>query len=353
MKIVLRVIIILILFLSCRVLFERSIYDIRGLAKIDPIPKTKELIKEEKYVDAYEYLEYFFQFNYVSENKEAQDLLNEIENKRAKLSYQSSKLVEGIINGISDEAIGNTSAIISDFFLFGDLRDLTIQAIKYSNNEEVDEVIVGLSAIGVIATATTYATMEATAPAKVGISTLKIARRSNKMPNWIIKYLKETTPIIKETKSIKPISKFLDSVSLIKKENNIIQTVDIISKTKDFSSLTKASKISAKFGNQSSSLLKIAGKNSISLLDSLKYYSNSTILFASKYGENGLKALSKLGTKRFLIRMTKTTYKGNMDFIYNYLLKNIPSYILTILIVLGFSYFLNLFRKTLGIKKGA
>lgn len=245
MKIVLRVIIILILFLSCRVLFERSIYDIRGLAKIDPIPKTKELIKEEKYVDAYEYLEYFFQFNYVSENKEAQDLLNEIENKRAKLSYQSSKLVEGIINGISDEAIGNTSAIISDFFLFGDLRDLTIQAIKYSNNEEVDEVIVGLSAIGVIATATTYATMEATAPAKVGISTLKIARRSNKMPNWIIKYLKETTPIIKETKSIKPISKFLDSVSLIKKENNIIQTVDIISKTKDFSSLTKASKISA------------------------------------------------------------------------------------------------------------
>ncbi len=352
MKILLRLIIIIILFLSCRVLFERSIYDIRGLAKINPIPKTKELIKEEKYAQANEYLEYFFQFDYVSNDKEAQELLKEIKNKRENLSYQASKLVEGLINGISDEAIGNTSAIISDFFLFGDLRDLTVQAIKYSNNEDTDDVIIALSAIGVIASATTYATMEATAPAKVGISSLKIARRSNKMPNWIVKYLNDSLPIIKETKSIKPISKFLDNISLIKKENNIAQTVDIISKTKDFSSLTKASKLSVKFGNQTSSLVKIAGKNSISLLDSLKYHSKSSILFASKYGENGLKALSKLGTKRFLLRMGKTEYKGNMEFIYNYLLKNIPTYILILVILFSLGYFLNLFRKIFSIKKG-
>lgn len=352
MKIVLRVIIIILLFLSCRVLFERSIYDIRGLVEINPIPKTKELIKEEKYAEANEYLKYFFQFDYISNNKEAQDLLNEIENKRTQVSYQGSKLVEGLINGISDEPIGNASAIISDFFLFGDLRDLTVQAIKYSNGEELDEVIITLSAIGVIATATTYATMEATAPAKVGISSLKIARRSNKMPNWIIKYLNDSLPLIKETKTIKPISKFLDNISLIKKENNIAQTVDIISKTKDFSSLTKASKLSAKFGNQTSSLVKIAGKNSINLLDSLKYYSKSSVLFASKYGESGLKALSKLGTKRFLLRMSKTAYKGNINFLYNYLLKNIPTYILLIIMSLSLLYFFNLFRKVLGIKKG-
>lgn len=217
MKIVFRLVILILLFFSCRVLFERSIYDIRGLVEINPIPKVKELISEEKYAEADEYLSYFFQFEYLSKNKEAQELLIKIKNRREELSYKSEKIVEGLINGISDEPIGNTSAIISDFFLFGDLRDLTIQAIKYSNDEEVDEIIVALSAIGVIASATSYATMEATAPAKIGISTLKIARRSNKMPNWIIKYIKETSPIIKETKSIKPISKFLDNISLIKK----------------------------------------------------------------------------------------------------------------------------------------
>lgn len=345
MKIVLRVLLILLFFLSCKLLFERSIYDIRALIQINPINKTKELINEKKYAQAYEYLNYFFQFDYVSSNKEAQKLLQQIKNKRDELSYQTSKLLEGVMYGISDEPIGNTSAIISDFFLFGDLRDLTIQAIKYSKDEEIDEIIIALSTIGVIASATTYMTMETTAPAKVAISTLKIARRSNKMPPWIGKYVKNTLPLIKETKSIKPISKLLDNVSSIKNQNNLAQTIEILSKTKSLSSLIKVSKISAKFGDKTSMLLKLGGNNSINLLDSLKYYPKSTIILASKYGENGLKAILKLGTKRFLLRVAKTGYKGNMNFIYNYLLKYIPTYALLVLMLSIFLYFANIYRK--------
>lgn len=351
MKIVFRALLLLLILLCTSLLFDRSLYDVKALVKIDPIPKTKELIKENKYAKAHEYLEYFLQFEYVSKNSEAQILYEKIKAHRNTISYQGEKIVQGLMEGISDEPIGNTSAIISDFFLFGDLRDLFIQGMKYSKNEEVDEVLVTLSSIGVIASATSYMSAQATAPTKVAISSLKIARRSNKMPNWIIKYLKNTYPIIKQTKDIKPIKRLLDNINLIKKENSIIQTVNIISKTKNLSSLSKASKISLKYGNKTNSILQIAGKNSISLLDSLKYFSKEIVISTSKYGVNGLKGLGKLGTKRFLLRVGKTTYKGNFDYFYNYLLKNISSSVLILIVLFCSGYFLNLIRKNLTKKK--
>jgi len=348
MKLLFKLIIFSILILTCSLLMQRAFFDIRALSQINPIPKAKELIDEKKFVDAYEYLDYFLQFDYMKDNQEALSLLDQINQERNKLSYKSEKIFEGLTKGISDETIGNTSAIISDFFLLGDLRDLTIQGMNYYNNEEVDEVLVGLSMIGVIASATSYATAQTTASSKVAISSLKIARRSNKMPPWISKYLKNSLPLIKESKDIKPISKLIHNVEIISDNTkSISQTINIISKTEDIKSLAKASKLSSNFSKNTNTLLKVAGKNSINLLDSLKYNGTKAVLLASSYGENGLKALGKLGTKRFLLRVGKTTYKGNFDFIYNYLLKTIPTYILLLIIFFCGFYFLNLFRKAL------
>ena len=346
-KTIFRVIVLLLFFLSTSLLMERSIFDVRGIVQIDPIPHTKALIKQERYVDANEYLTYFMQFDYVKANQEAHALLKQIDTIRSDIKYQSKKALEGLLEGISDEAIGNTSAIISDFFLFGDLRDLTLQGMNYYQGKEVDEVLVTLSAIGVVASATTYATAGTATPAKVGISSLKLARRTNKMPNWIPRYLKRAAPIMKETKSIKPVSKLLDHVSSISKRGNINQTLNIVSKTTDLKSLTKASKITTRFGKNSSTLLNLAGKNGINLISAISHSSKQAVLYASTFGTQGLKALAKIGPRKFALRMVKTSYKGNFDNLYTYLLKNVPSSLLIIIMLLGGFYFLNLIRKQL------
>ena len=63
------------------------------------------------------------------------------------------KLGEGIFEGTSDEAIGQAAALITDFLVIGDIRDLTRQAINWSQDKQIDAVIAALSGIGLAASA--------------------------------------------------------------------------------------------------------------------------------------------------------------------------------------------------------
>ncbi len=58
--------------------------------------------------------------------------------------------------------------------MIGDIRDLAIQGNNYINDKEVDKVILALSTIGLIATASTIYSLGATAPAKYAISVLNM-----------------------------------------------------------------------------------------------------------------------------------------------------------------------------------
>lgn len=336
----------IIFILSLSILYERAKFDIRPLVQVNPIEKTQTYINQKKYADAYEYLNYFMQFDYVKNNPEATKLLEEIKQHRSQLSYQTKKALEGALKGISDEPIGNTAAIISDFFLFGDLRDLVIQGKNYFDEKEVDEVIVTLSAVGVIATATTYATAGTSSAAKAGISTLKLARRANKLPTWLGRYMKSMLPLMRQSKSIKPVKPIFNNIQILHKQVGTKNTLTLLSHTKNYKALPSLVKITTKYGKQTPVLLKLAGKNSINLLSSIKSASRSSVMYASSFGKRGLEALSKLGSKTFLLRMGKTAYKGNLDFVYDYLVKNLPTYILVILsIVLGFYFFYPRIRK--------
>ncbi len=326
-----KIILLSILLICLSILFERAKFDVRPLAQVNPLPHAQKLIEQKEYAKAHEYLSYFMQFEYVSSDAEAKELFEQISMHRNSLSYQGRKFIEGVVKGISDETIGNTGAIISDFFLFGDLRDLVIQGKNYFAQKEVDEVIVTLSAIGVIASATTYATAGSSATAKAGISTLKLARRANKFPRWLMHYLKSVLPIMRQSKSIKPVKPIFKNLQTIHKNVGLKDTLTLLGKTKRFKALPNVAKISTKYGKRTTVLLDVAGKNSINLLQSLKTVPKQTVLYASSFGKRGLQALKQLGPKTFLIRMLKTTSKGNFNSIYDYLVKNIPTYILIIL----------------------
>lgn len=343
MRLFFRVILLLIFLISLSMLSRKFIYDVSALVKIDPKIKTKELIAEKKFVEANDYLDYFLQFDYVKNDSEALELKDEIEKQREKLEYKVEKVLDGLLKGYSDESIGNISAIASDFFLFGDIRDLVIQGSNYINDEEVDEIIVALSSIGIAATVATHATAEAAAPVKSGISTLKLAKKSNKIPNWLIKTIKGQKRVDKTV---------YENISTISKTNDISKTIELLSISKSANSLTNIANLSKTYGKNTIRLMKISGKNSERFLDSFKYFSKEIVLEASTYGKNGLKALSKFGTKRFLLRMGKTSYKGNFNNLYYYLLNNIPTWILILTTLLPLLYFVNLIFKSFKMKKG-
>jgi len=345
-KLMTPIVILLLVTLSLLLLKERKEFDIRGLVQIDPIPHTKELISKQKYSDANEYLSYFMQFDYMKTNPQAQELQKIIQTKRDSYEYKKDKVIDGILHGKSDENIGKLSAIASDFLVIGDIRDLFIQGNNYMNDRKVDKVILALSSLGLLATATTIYSMGATAPAKDGISILKYGKRVNKIPNWLSKAIVKEAKVSKETKSLKNVEKILDPIYTLYQKVGLKDTLNLLKESKSLKELTGIVKFSKRFGKNSSGLIKSVGVKSIKSIDSMKNIKPKNILYASTYGEKGLIGLKRLGEAKFIkrvkviSRVSKTTYKGNFDTLFSKLLKTVPTSILYGIVFGGLFYFL-------------
>ncbi|MBS7540757.1 hypothetical protein [Ancylobacter lacus] len=87
----------------------------------------------------------------------------------------------GLVTGTADDLPGLAGAVAGDLTVWGDLRDGGRQVLNWARGEEVDDLILGLSAAGIAATGVTYATLGASLPMRAGLSVLKGARRAGLM----------------------------------------------------------------------------------------------------------------------------------------------------------------------------
>ena len=332
--------------LSLLLLQERKTFDIRTLIRIDPLPKVEKLIAEKKYLEAHEYLTYYIEYPYVKENPKSAQLLQVIEEKRNSYAYKTAKFLEGILKGGSDEDIGKASAIASDFLIIGDIRDLSIEGMHYMHDEKVNNVMVALSSLGLITTASTVYTLGATTPIKTSISLLKYGKRVNKLPSWLSNKLIEQAKMAKELNSIKGIQTLLEPIYQLYNKIGLNQTLNLLKNTKNFQDLKTLITFSSRFGKKSHILLQSTNNTALNYAKQLPNIHAKDFIYASTYGENGLRGLKKMGKNRFMKRvgfysnLTKTTYKGNFNSLFNYLLKTIPSKILFGIAFLGLFYFI-------------
>ena len=344
-KLLASLIILLLVIASLLILEERKTFDVSTLVQIDPLPHTKELIKQKKYVEAEEYLNYFIKYDYVKKNPESSQLLQSIQTIRNSFSYKKDKFLQGIVEGHSDEDIGRASAIASDFLLIGDIRDLSIEGMHYANDEEVDRLMVSLSSLGLLATATTLYSAGATAPIKGSISLLKSAKRANKIPSWLQKNLMQQIKIAKESKSLAKLQTLLTPLEKIYNKVGVNQALNLLSKSRNLKELSSFSKFTTRFGTNSQVLLKSTNGSALKYMQKMPNVSKKNFLYASTYGEKGLKGMHKLGASKFMSRvgftshLAKTTYKGNLNSLFNALLKKIPNKLLYAISFLGLFYF--------------
>jgi hypothetical protein len=334
---------------SLLLLQERKTFDVSTLVRIDPVPQTQKLIKEKKYVEAEEYLSYFMEHPYVKENPKAQKLLKQIQEKRNSYEYKKDKLIEGVTTGGSDENIGRISAIVSDFLVIGDIRDLSIEGNHYAHDKKVDKLMVALSSLGLLATGSTIYTLGATTPIKTSISFLKYGKKINKIPTWFQKALIEEAKIAKNSNSLKNISKLLAPMNKLYEKVGLNQTLNILKISKNAKELKALVNFSSRFGKKSHVLLTTTNNQALHYAKMMPNVSNRSFLLASTYGERGLRGLKKVGEKKFIKRVAfnshfiKSAYKGNFNPLINYLLKHISNTVLFATVFFGLFYFMRKF----------
>jgi hypothetical protein len=99
----------------------------------------------------------------------------------------------GFVAGEPDEPASFVGATLGDLFVFGDVRDVVREGSRYVSGEKVDDLVLGLACAGIVITAGTYATLGVGAPARVGLSMVKVARKTGQMGARMADWLGRTS----------------------------------------------------------------------------------------------------------------------------------------------------------------
>ncbi len=272
-----------------------------SLTRIDPLPHAMQLVEEERLAEASEYLGFFMQYAYVQNDPKARQLYEAIEFRRNTMEYQGKKIAEGVLKGKSDETIGKVSAGVSDLFLWGDLRDLSIEGYHYLKGEEVDKVLVALSTIGVVATGMTMMSGGSSAGVKGGVSALKLVQKSGKMPPWMQKYILRSAKEVKKTRSLKSVNALFSDIYEASKAAGFETMMRLLSRSPNLKAFRSSLGFAKTFGKESGAVLKVLGDDAPIYYRMLKDKSSrQTFLLATTYGKPGIRQLAKMGEKGFL-----------------------------------------------------
>jgi hypothetical protein len=104
-------------------------------------------------------------------------------------SAAAGSFASGLITGEPKDMAGLAGTALGDLFVFGDIRDAAREGSRYVRGENYDQLILGLSVVGIAITAGTYATVGAATPARLGLTAVKAARKagrlSSRLADWI------------------------------------------------------------------------------------------------------------------------------------------------------------------------
>jgi hypothetical protein len=95
--------------------------------------------------------------------------------------YAMESFAMGLVTGEPNDMAGFAGTALGDLFVFGDIRDAAREGTRLATGQQADELVLGLACVGLAITAGTYATFGAAAPARVGLSLAKAARKTGQL----------------------------------------------------------------------------------------------------------------------------------------------------------------------------
>jgi len=112
------------------------------------------------------------------------DRVAEVESaKKAAASAASTarSFARGLVLGETDSIAAFGGTALGDLLVFGDLRDASRQGIQFARGEPMDKAVLGLSLAGIALTAGTYVSLGALAPARLGLSVIKVGAKTGRI----------------------------------------------------------------------------------------------------------------------------------------------------------------------------
>jgi hypothetical protein len=93
----------------------------------------------------------------------------------------AGRFVQGLWTGEPVDGASLAGTAVGDLFVFGDIRDAARESTRYLIGKPADPWILSLAGVGIAITAATYVSVGVAAPARVGLTLVKAARRTGRL----------------------------------------------------------------------------------------------------------------------------------------------------------------------------
>ena len=95
--------------------------------------------------------------------------------------HKAQSFARGFITGEPDDMAALAGTTVGDLFVFGDIRDALREGTRLAMGQKADELVLGLASAGIAITAATYVTFGTAAPARAGLTVMKVARKTGSL----------------------------------------------------------------------------------------------------------------------------------------------------------------------------
>ncbi len=284
----LRLILLSAFLLSSFLLYDRwQMRDpFEAMTPIDPLPRTQALVQKDHMAEAEAYLSYFVEHNSSAVTPQAHELLAAIRQRRQSWDYRTRTLIKGAIEGKSDEVEGMVGAGIADLFVVGDIRDALIEGKHWLSGEEVDEVMVALSSLGIAATAATIGTAGGSSGVRGTLSLLKQMHKGRLLPPW---FLKALARLPRAADMRRESDALFAPIATLYREGGWMSAQEALRRSKSLDDLKRMQRFARTFKQESFVLMRIDP----AALKLAEHYPARTITKASLYGKPGFKQLAR------------------------------------------------------------
>ncbi len=170
-----------------------------------------------------------------------------------------TRCARGVFGGDMTSMLSAACTLAADFTPVGDVRDIVIQGSRWIDGSDYDRVVLGLSVLGLGATALTYVSAGTAVPAKAGLSVVKGAKRSGALSPklWLSLEKAGAGGGVKLLRAA-------DEVNAVRREFGGAEAAKMLRFADKAEDIGDIARIYGKFGRKARPIMELTGKTTLS-----------------------------------------------------------------------------------------
>jgi hypothetical protein len=223
--------------------------------------------------------------------------IEEARNRAATVTGTAGRFLHGLWTGEPVDLASLAGTAFGDLFVFGDIRDATREGTRYLAGQPADPWILGLAGIGIAITAGTYATLGAGAPARIGLTLVKAARRTGRLnPVLAVRAAREVVKV----EEAGGLAALVGDVGRIESKAGAQAALDTLQIAEEPRDVSRLARLAAAKGGKTRAIVKLVGRAAIVL--GVGAFDLATWLFWAALMLFGFVSSSKAAVERMTLR---------------------------------------------------